>query len=54
MSRLVIRHPIRVRDTRFIDAPPAIVDAGKGDARARSQERCFFRGAGAGGEDGGV
>ena len=54
VSRLVIRHPIRVRDTRFIDAPPAIVDAGKGDARARSQERCFFRGAGAGGEDGGV
>ena len=44
MSRLVIRHPIRVRDTRYIDAPPAVVDAGKGDPRARSQERNFFRG----------
>ena len=44
VSRLVIRHPIRVRDTRYVDAPPAIVDAGKGDPRARSQERNFFRG----------
>ena len=43
-SRLVIRHPIRARDTRFIDAPPAVVDAAKGDPRARSQERNFFRG----------
>ena len=46
MSRLVIRHPIRGRDTRYVDAPPAVVDAGKGDERARSQERGFFRGMG--------
>ena len=45
VSRLVIRHPIRQRDTTFIDAPPAIVDAEKGDPRAKENERSFWKGA---------
>ena len=45
VSRLVVRHPIRHRDTKFIDAPPAIVDAGKYDPRAQDQRASFFRGA---------
>ena len=38
---MVIRHPIRVRDERFID----VGDAGEGVARARRGEKGFFRGA---------
>ncbi len=45
VSRLVIRHPIRQRDTKFIDAPPAVVDASKGDPRAKEDERSFWKGA---------
>lgn len=45
VSRMVIRHPIRVRDTKFIEAPPAVVDASKDDPRAQDQRSSFFRGA---------
>lgn len=45
VSRMVIRHPIRVRDTQFIEAPPAVVDASKDDPRAQDQRNSFFRGA---------
>ena len=45
VSTPVIRHPIRQQDTRFIDAPPAIVDAHKGDPRAKENERSFWKGA---------
>ncbi|KAK4693597.1 hypothetical protein P7C71_g3835, partial [Lecanoromycetidae sp. Uapishka_2] len=45
VSRLVIRHPIRVSDTKFIDAPPAVVDANKDDPRAQDHRNSFFRGA---------
>ncbi len=45
VSRMVIRHPIRVRDTKFIEAPPAVVDASKDDPRAQDQRNSFFRGA---------
>jgi len=45
VSRMVIRHPTRQRDTKFIDAPPAVVDASKNDPRAQDQGTSFFRGA---------
>ncbi|MCJ1272860.1 hypothetical protein MMC21_000649 [Puttea exsequens] len=45
VSRMVIRHPIRERETRFIDVPPAVVDAEKGDPRAKEQGSNFWRGA---------
>ncbi len=45
VSRMVVRHPIRQRDTKFIDAPPAVVDAEKHDPRAQDQSASFFRGA---------
>jgi hypothetical protein len=45
VSRSVIRHPIRHRDTAYIDAPPAVIDASKDDPRAQDQRNSFFRGA---------
>ena len=47
VSKKVVRHPIRHRDTKFIDAPPALVDAQKDDPRAQDQRASFFRGTGA-------
>ncbi|KAL2042134.1 hypothetical protein N7G274_005322 [Stereocaulon virgatum] len=35
VSRRVIRRPIRHRDTEYLDAPPAVVDASKDDLRAQ-------------------
>lgn len=43
VSRLVIRHPVRVRDERYIDVPDGVVV--DGDGRARREEKGFFRGA---------
>lgn len=45
VSRKVQRHPVRHRDTMYIDAPPAIVDALKGAPGARENERSFWKGA---------
>ncbi|KAK3173667.1 hypothetical protein OEA41_006999 [Lepraria neglecta] len=45
VSRMVIRHPIRTKDTKFIDTPPAVVDASKDDPKAQDQRTSFFRGA---------
>ena len=43
MSRLVIRHPIRGRDERFVD-DGGVVDAGKVGGKGDEGKGGFFRG----------